>query len=864
MDIDRLISYNLLKISARYFLLLLLRLKLMRSFFCLQDLSSFNHHRCILFIFIYLFLPITLCATDGMFPLFMGVPAAGRAGVDIGIASDPTCINTNPGGLGFLHGKMIEFSAGAFYPDISFSNSVNDSSSLFELIPFGSFAAAWDSPGQTGQVFTDPWTYTFGGTPQPSEYLFISGNQAMAGIGDGNEDNGVFHLTMPSENVPLRLVAQGQGAQILHLQMIVGQNLNIANNGSQPNMAMPRDSISPKEIVSHNSIINPHNSLATFFVGYQLPRLPLQAKVVVVSVHFTWQATSSDASIQLHADEISASLPKSSVVAGQKGYLAVAWTKASPPTLIKVLGNPQTNITVEQVLIGYRLEAKTYWESVSADEEWQKEAYAISHNITPTPDYANDATKRDEKSNFSTSQAPISYTIFADPQIIPEGQVWTLELKDWVDGIKPGSNIQFVYRYRLDHKNPSRHLKIALQNSTQILSENYHGKVAREAAKPIPVCRRSADHEEPHLGRTSGWKFGFGIFPQAGARYSIKVKSNDFFMDGVENRTDLMFVSVAPTIAYRFNDSLSIGISLNLNAENLELDGLVMQPSLILRGKPIQGTNTTFGEYLIAVRNIYNIKGELDCDYLTGFGIGGRIGLLWKVNDRLQLGLMYSPKTVMMEASGNVTLDFNRHFKQIDVANIVSIILPNKGQYGFSGDYLMKLEFDLPQQAGIGVSYLLTNNLLLAADFRWINYSDTQFELKAKVKNGTNADLNALIGGTGTTVKLPVGWKDQYVASFGLVWQSSPQWIWRLGYNYCNNPVAEEYLNPQLAAISEHHVSMGASYVLDRNLTIHTALEYALPSTLESGDMNLVHEKYANSKLDTFSIGFVMGMTWRF
>lgn len=798
----------------------------------------------ILVIALCLLLPIY--ATEGMFPTFMGVPAAGRGGVDLGVASDPTCINTNPGGLGFLHGKMIEFSGGGFYPNISFSNSANNSDSYFELIPYGSFAVSWDSPEQTLQVFTDPWLYTFGGTPKESEYLYVSGGQPMPNHEPKNQSSALLEFVVPQDISSLQLTAQGQDCQISDIRLIVDSaHVLVGQSTASAELIQPGVDNSQNFLVK-TALANQH----VFFVSTSMPDLPLHAKVEVIAVHFTWQTTLSRASIQLYADEKNESLSEQTVVAGQSGYLALAWTKDTQPALVKVCAPEGIKIDIREVLVGYRQSAKMYWEKIAPDKDWL---------------VANSESSANVNSAQSTSHSGLnSYTIFASQQTITHATPFTLSLSNILANIRSNTPVKLVYYYSLDHKQPSCYLSLTVQNQTQILAHNEHKKTARESSKPIPICQRSADHEEPHLGRSSGFKFGFGIFPQAGARYTIKTKSDDFFTDGVESRTDLMFVSIAPAIAYRFNDSLSLGISLNFNLENLELDGLVMQSSLILAGKPIEGTNTTFGQYLIAARDINNIKGEIDSQYLTGFGIGGRIGLLWKLHERLQLGLMYTPKTIMMPAKGKVTLDFNRHFKQIDVASIVAIVLPNKGQNGFSGDYDMELEFDLPQQAGLGLSWLLTDNLLVSADFRWINYSNTQFVLKAKVNNGSNADLNALVGGSGTTVKLPIGWRDQYVAAIGLVWQSSPNWILRAGYNYCNNPVPEKYLNPQLAAISEHHVTMGGTYIVDRNLSVHAAVECALPNTLESGNINLVHEKYANSKIEMFSIGVVMGMTWRF
>ncbi len=747
-------------------------------------------------------LSLPIAATNGMFPIFMGIPGAGRAGVDIGIASDATCINTNPGGLGFLYGKTMEFSAGAYFPSISFENATNKSESYFEPIAIGSAAFAWDHLNQTGEIFLDPWRYIFCGTPRNSEYIYFSNNQPLATENSQNTGIGKMEFSLPENIENLELNVTGNDIVLQGVRVVI-----------------PQKSLSK-----------------IFFATNMLPALPPQAQITTVAAHFTWRGT-GNSQIKIEVDEISEKVilnknnqnpidPNTNL-----GYIALAWSKPYSPCLIRISSDQSDSLEIQltEILLGYRLAGEIYWEKIPLNYHSNKDVGMIA--ALDVQEYSIQNTK------------PLR-----------------LMLASFFKNIS-SQKIKLFYSYKMQ---PSARLELLASIPNRILARNLHGGIQREADKPVPICQRNADHETPMNVRASGWKFGFGVFPQAGARYTVKVKTDDFFQEGVENRTDIMVVSVAPSVAYRFGDRFSIGVSLNLNWESLELDGLISQSSLILKGTPFENTQTTFGQYLVATRDINNIKGELDTNALYGFGVGGRLGFLWKINKNMQLGAMYSPKTWMMDATGKVTLDFNRHFNDIDVAHIVKIVLPNNGREGFSGKYDMKIDFEMPQQAGVGFSWLLGDNLLLSADFRWINYSDTQYVIKAKVKNGTNADLNALIGANGTTASIPVGWKDQYIAAIGLVWQSSPNWIWRMGYNYSSGIVPDEYLNPQLAAITEHHVTLGASYVINRNLTVSTAIEAGLPNSLKSGNTNYVHEKFANSELELFTISALMGVSMRF
>lgn len=759
---------------------------------------------CFLLLFCFSF---SLYATNGMFPTFMGAQGAGRGGVDIGIASDPTCLNTNPAGIGFLHGKATEFSTGFFFPTITFSNDSNDADSDFEPVPIATFATVFDFPSQAGQAISDPFVYAFGGEPLQTEYVYFSGGQPFpVNQHSASKGQGVLECNL-SKNIPgLSLELQGRGSVL---------------SGIRVYASMP----------------SAQNDQKTFFSCNSHPSLPQNARVRSIQVSFQWKISPEyeQAQVALSAeDKQEVLILKRKLESWQDGYLALVWDKAGIPTNVHffcLTENAPLQIRNIRVKSGYKVEEKYFWQELSSVANLARQASRLI---------------------FSD---PKEYKLEQDRLIIP------LSLTDSVHGGERES-ISVHYDYRLES---SKKLEVSLVSQGKDIQTARHLSAYREAGhKDIPVCHRWADHQARNADRPSGWKWGLGVFPQAGARYSMEVVDPELFPEGIENRTDLILASIVPGIAYRFNDHFSIGVSLNFHFMTLELDGLVSQESNILKGKPIEDTDITFGDYLIGIVGENNVRGEIDTNYLLAFGIGGRIGFLWKIHNRFQIGAMYSPPGWMMDAKGTAKLDFNRHFEKIGVANIAKIVLPNKGQYGFSGKYDVELDFDIPQRLGVGFSWLFTDSLLFAMDFQWINYSETQFELKAKLKSGSNADLNALVGSADVNPSFKIGWKDQYVIALGLVWQSSPHWIWRTGYNYGNNPVPKKYLNPQLAAITEHHITLGTSYLVNRYLSLNAALEFSLPARMHSGDSNLVHQAYENSKLEIFNIGAILGVSLRF
>jgi long-subunit fatty acid transport protein len=725
-------------------------------------------------------------ATNGLFPTFMGTQAAGRAGTDIGVAIDATCIATNPAGIGFLHGKQVELSVGSFFPIAKYKDKHNDERSQFEPTPVGFFAMTWGNGGKFWEPITDSISYALGNKPDSSEYIYIVNDlPSLSHYHVGNCGQG--NLCTQSNNYSL--IANGEGAILSNFRLF---------------SFIPAASLQQKIIFSQD----------------QLPNLPPSSEVVSITARIQGQGT-----YYLQVEDKKSDL-------SSQGYANIVWDRPYSPACVQIIST-QTNETPQsiEVSLGYRLLNKTYW-------------VKVENNITDT-------------------NSNIYYMFIARDEASYNIQGFT-EINLSFNSASSDSGMKnIVYTYKLDSQNPNSFVQIDFAHQNKTYTSSTHERVYRENSDPhIPICNTIADHQFPDPERPSGWKFALGIIPQTGSRYTIELKS-DIFPEGIENRTDITFISFVPSVAYRFNDFFSIGASLNINFEMFQIDGVNCQKSTLLQGRPIKDMDIAFGDYLIKLRDIYHIKGEMDADYLYGFGIGGKIGFLWKLSDTFQFGAAYTPPTWMTNAKGEMTVDYTRHFNIIDVASISKIFLPNKGRYGFKGDYDVEVEFTLPQRIGVGFSWFLFDQLTLSMDCHWIHYSDTQSEMKIKIKNGTNADLNALVGGDRTRTVLNMGWDDQFVVSVGLSWQVSPNCILRCGYNYGTNPVPDKYENPQFISIMEHHINIGGSYLLHRNISVHTALEFTLPHKINSKE-NLVHEDFSNSSLEVFNIGAMMGVSLRF
>ena len=65
------------------------------------------------------------------------------------------------------------------------------------------------------------------------------------------------------------------------------------------------------------------------------------------------------------------------------------------------------------------------------------------------------------------------------------------------------------------------------------------------------------------------------------------------------------------------------------------------------------------------------------------------------------------------------------------------------------------------------------------------------------------------------------------MVAVGGAYQYDAKTILRWGYNYGRNPIPSEHLSPLLAAITEHHLTVGIGRQLNDAWSVATGLEYA-------------------------------------
>jgi long-chain fatty acid transport protein len=219
-----------------------------------------------------------------------------------------------------------------------------------------------------------------------------------------------------------------------------------------------------------------------------------------------------------------------------------------------------------------------------------------------------------------------------------------------------------------------------------------------------------------------------------------------------------------------------------------------------------------------------------------GTGFAGKIGGTYKVSDVLTIGAAYHSKTAMsdLETNGakvsfNANVDTGLSQGQAATGVYVPATIPVTGKIEVK-------DFEWPQMAGIGMAYQVMDNLMIVADYKWINWADVMKNFKMTfTADATQTGLAQGFAGTELDATLFQKWKDQHVIMIGAAYKVSPEWVLRAGLNYANNPIPDTYLNALFPAIEKSHIMIGAGYMISKASSVDASFTYA-PEVKQTSD----------------------------
>lgn len=231
-----------------------------------------------------------------------------------------------------------------------------------------------------------------------------------------------------------------------------------------------------------------------------------------------------------------------------------------------------------------------------------------------------------------------------------------------------------------------------------------------------------------------------------------------------------------------------------------------------------------------------------------GWGVNGTGGLVYRATDQLSIGLSYRTRT---------------HFETHGDANgNAGTQLQDIGLGGARPDfhYDAEVETVLPQAVSLGLSWQVHPRVRALAQIDWFDWSDSFDQLKIKLTQGNNADINGVLGSSGINDTVPLNWRDRFVYRTGVELGISSEWTGRLGYCYGENPIPESTFTPMSAAILEHTITTGVEWRRGR-LTVAAAYQYSPPVKVSVATSGLRAGEFSNTrtKLEAHTFGLTTG-----
>ena len=342
--------------------------------------------------------------------------------------------------------------------------------------------------------------------------------------------------------------------------------------------------------------------------------------------------------------------------------------------------------------------------------------------------------------------------------------------------------------------------------------------------------------------------------------------------------------------AYKITPEFSVGVTAQLVYSMMEFKmPFGLNPS-IMQGSPMPGM--TFGQLFSMSPQMggfgySEVVASADMKSLNVVTFNGKIGLAYRPNSNLSCGLSYTLPTTLTYKNGKATMDMSKQFEDamgravmgfysqpgthgapLDTAfKYVGMNFATMGidlSKGVYAEYDLEVGMKLPQSIGFGMSYKASNTVRLGLDFEWINWSNAFDKMSIKLTNGTNSNVNTMMGSPNVNIDFPLNWKDAVIVKVGGEFDATKEVTLRLGYAFGSNPVPENTVFPVFPAIVENHLTLGGSYKFTNNISLNLALETVLNKDLTSTNPSLVQSEFngSTSSLSNF-IGH-LSLNWNF
>lgn len=279
----------------------------------------------------------------------------------------------------------------------------------------------------------------------------------------------------------------------------------------------------------------------------------------------------------------------------------------------------------------------------------------------------------------------------------------------------------------------------------------------------------------------NGVAFGVGFF----APFGLGTKwADDWVGRYLAVQTDLQALYINPTVAYKINEKVSVGVGFSYIMGNVELTQRVPTFSTLLPPTPAANDGWV------------SLKGD-------GTGFSFNAGVLYKASEKVSLGLSYrSLSTIKFEGDAVFT----------DMQALATFFPGGTG----------KTELPMPADLKAGIAYNVNEKLTVEADFEYVFWNAYK-ELKLDIPDGPNFPITGEPLQTASVDEKD--YKNAYLVRLGGEY-SLEKLALRLGFVYDMSPVPDKSLEPLLPDSDRLEGIIGLGYMFSENVRVDAAYQY--------------------------------------
>lgn len=255
---------------------------------------------------------------------------------------------------------------------------------------------------------------------------------------------------------------------------------------------------------------------------------------------------------------------------------------------------------------------------------------------------------------------------------------------------------------------------------------------------------------------------------------------SDFFARYDSTETSLKVIDIAPSIAFRLTDRVSVGGGINIQYADATLKRALPDP---LNPAPDGPTVATDGESSLSADN-----------WTAGFNIG----VLVEISPATRLGAHY-------RSAISHTLDGKARIDPPPALVAASLAAPET----VSG----KADLDLPDMFSLGLAHELDERWTLLAQYTWFGWSNFE-EIRVRFDDGRPDDVTEQ------------NYRDSWALGLGAEYALDAHWTLRGGIQFDRTPTRDGYRSTRTPDGDRTWFSAGASYERDSRLGFDLAYTY--------------------------------------